>query len=118
MSSICVGINKKPQINGCSTSLGGRYDAIVTSGITYHEGLPALPQKLKKDGTPRNACAKRRVGHNLADRLQKHKAAVLRFLTNPDVPFTNNLVERDGRMAKLRGVWAALKSELGLEVRK
>ncbi len=82
--------------------IGRRYDAIVTSGITYHEGLPALPQKLKKDGTPRNARAKRRVGHNLADRLQKHKAAVLRFLTNPDVPFTNNLVERDGRMAKLK----------------
>jgi len=27
---------------------------------------------------------------------------VLRFLTDPRVPFTNNLVERDGRMMKLR----------------
>ena len=27
---------------------------------------------------------------------------MLRFLTDPRVPFTNNLVERDGRMLKLR----------------
>jgi transposase len=82
--------------------IGRRYDAIVTSGITYHEGLPALPQKRKKDGTPRTARTKRRVGHDLAERLQKQKAVVQRFLTNTDVPFTNNLVERDGRMAKLK----------------
>jgi transposase len=27
---------------------------------------------------------------------------VLRFLTDPAVPFTNNLAEQDGRMMKLR----------------
>jgi len=27
---------------------------------------------------------------------------VLRFLVDPQVPFTNNLAERDGRMMKLR----------------
>ena len=27
---------------------------------------------------------------------------MLRFLTDPSVPFTNNLAERDGRMMKLR----------------
>ena len=27
---------------------------------------------------------------------------MLRFLSNPAVPFTNNLAERDGRMMKLR----------------
>ena len=79
-----------------------RYDAIVASGIKFHEGLPALPQKLKKDGTPRAARPKRRVGHNLVVRLGDHKADVLRFLSNPDVPFTNNQAERDGRMMKLK----------------
>jgi len=44
----------------------------------------------------------RRVGHNLLLRLQGRKADVLRFLSDPAVPFTNNLAERDGRMMKLR----------------
>jgi transposase len=82
--------------------IGRRYDAIVASGIAFHEGLPALPKTLKKDGTPRAGRAKRRVGHNLAQRLGDHKEAALRFLTNPDVPFTNNQAERDGRMMKLK----------------
>jgi transposase len=79
-----------------------RYDAIVATGITFHQGLPALPQKLRKDGTPRAGRPKRRVGHNLVVRLGDHKEAVLRFLSNPDVPFTNNQAERDGRMMKLK----------------
>jgi transposase len=79
-----------------------RYDTIVASGISFHESLPALTQKLKKDGTPRAGRPKRRVGHNLAKRLGDHKEAVLRFLTNPGVPFTNNQAERDGRMMKLK----------------
>ena len=35
-------------------------------------------------------------------RLSVRKPDVLRFLFNPDVPFSNNLAERDGRMMKLR----------------
>jgi transposase len=82
--------------------IGRRYDAIVASGINFHESLPALPQKLKKDSTPRSGRPKRRVGHNLVARLAAHKADILRFLINPDVPFTNNQAERDGRMMKLK----------------
>ena len=40
--------------------------------------------------------------HNLALRLQDYKTETLRFLTDADVPFTNNEAERDGRMGKLR----------------
>ena len=58
--------------------------------------------KTKQDGTPRAGRPKRRVGHNLAKRLEDHKEAGLRFLANPDVPFTNNQAERDGRMMKLK----------------
>ena len=44
----------------------------------------------------------RRVGHNLLLRFGSRRPDVLRFLTDPRVPFTNNLAERDGRMMKLR----------------
>ena len=42
------------------------------------------------------------MGHNLLLRLSTRRLDVLRFLTDPKVPFTNNLAERDGRMMKLR----------------
>ena len=45
---------------------------------------------------------KRRIGHNPALRLRDHKRAVLRFLTDLEVGFTNNEAERDLRMMKLR----------------
>ena len=41
------------------------------------------------------------MGHNLLLRLSTRKQDVLRFLTDPSVPFTNNLAERDGRMMKI-----------------
>ena len=56
----------------------------------------------------------RRVGHNLLLRLNTCKHDVLRFLTDPAVPFTNNLAEQDGRMMKLRQkISGGLRSEGG-----
>jgi len=63
--------------------------------------FPALAVRLKLGGSPRGGRPPRRVGHNLLLRLSDRKHDVLRFLTNPDVPFTNNRPERDGRMMKL-----------------
>src|SRR5215472_3619542 len=52
--------------------------------------------------------------HNLLLRLSTRKADVLRFLTDPSVPFTNNLAERDGRMMKLRQkISGGFRSEQG-----
>ena len=72
------------------------YDGILANGLAFHEAQPALA-KAKRRGRP-----PRRVGHNLLIRLSTRKPDVLRFLTDPSVPFTNNLAERDGRMMKLR----------------
>jgi transposase len=78
--------------------LSMRYDRIVEQGLALHDGMPSLEtMPRKRRGKPR-----RRAGHNLLLRLQGHKEDTLRFLTNPDVPFTNNQAERDARMMKLR----------------
>lgn len=77
-----------------------RYDSILAKGLAYHEVQPPLISasvQIKRRGRP-----PRRTGHNLLSRLRDRKPDVLRFLTDPDVPFTNNLAERDGRMMKLR----------------
>jgi transposase len=72
------------------------YDAILAEGLGFHEAQPALAKAKRRGRIPR------RVGHNLLLRLSTRKPDVLRFLTDPRVPFTNNLAERDGRMMKLR----------------
>jgi transposase len=76
------------------------YDRIVAEGMAFHAGQPALTQAAI--GAKRRGRKPRRVGHNLLLRLETRKADVLRFLSNPAVPFTNNLAERDARMMKLR----------------
>ena len=51
--------------------------------------------------------------------ISTRKADVLRFLSDPTVPFTNNLAERDGRMMKLRQKIRPLPAASGLStVRK
>lgn len=45
---------------------------------------------------------KRTKGRNLIERLIKEKDAMLAFAFNENVPFTNNLAERDLRSAKLK----------------
>jgi transposase len=74
------------------------YDAILMEGFAFHDAQPALISTTRK----RRGRVPRRVGHNLLLRLSTRKADVLRFLSDPTVPFTNNLAERDGRMMKLR----------------
>ena len=78
----------------------GCYDAILADGLAFHQAQPAL---LRAGGKAKaRGRQPRRVGHNLLLRLSVRKPDVLRFLTDPRVPFTNNLAERDGRMMKLR----------------
>jgi transposase len=72
------------------------YDAILAAGLAFHEAQPALAKARRRGRPPR------RVGHNLLLRLSTRELDVLRFLSDPAVPFTNNLAEQDGRMMKLR----------------
>jgi len=88
------------------------YDTIIADGLAFHEAQPALLRAAGK-GKARGR-KPRRVGHNLLLRLSVRKPDVLRFLSNPDVPFTNNVAERDGRMMKLRQkISGGFRSEQG-----
>jgi len=92
-----LGIALKP---GLIELIERRYDTILAQGFALHEAQPTLISAEVK--ARRRGRAPRRVGHNLLLRLSSRKQDVLRFVVDPQVPFTNNLAERDGRMMKLR----------------
>ena len=71
-----------------------RYDRICEIG----EKAESPPVKT----TGRKGRYKRTKGRNLVERLIREKDAVLAFAFNKDVPFTNNLAERDIRPAKVK----------------
>ena len=73
------------------------YDGIIKAGLAFHQAQPALPR-----GKGARGRSPRRPGHNLLIRLRDHKADVLRFTADFDVPFTNNTAEQDIRMMKVK----------------
>jgi len=83
------------------------YDRIVAQGLAFHEARAPLSARTNK----------RRDGHNLLLRLQNHKNDVLRFLSNPLVPFTNNQAEQDIRMMKVKQkISGGFRSQTGAEI--
>jgi len=74
-----------------------RYWSAVRLGLAFHRELPKLTTKANARGR-----TKHRPGHNLLQRLKTFQTETLRFLTDFDVPFTNNLAEQDLRMMKVK----------------
>lgn len=72
------------------------YEQIFQRGLDFHSCQPPLTRNGKRGRV------KRRVGHNLLLRFDSNRGDVLRFLTEPEVPFTNNQAERDLRMMKCK----------------
>ena len=64
-----------------------KYRTILTQG---GKELPEIPRRRKGK---RGRVAKS-FGHNLHDRLLKNEDSVLRFMSDPDVSFTNNTGEQ------------------------
>ena len=74
--------------------LEAEYDRLVTRALRAN---PRPEYMEGQRGRPRASPAR-----NLAERLRKHKDAVLRFLRDFSVPFDNNQAERDLRMMKVK----------------
>src|SRR5271165_3763207 len=79
-----------------------RYDTFVAEGMAFHVAQSPLRPDAAPQGCKRRGRKARRTGHNLLLRLASRKQDVLRFLADPDVPFTNNQAERDVRMMKVK----------------
>jgi len=93
------GIPLKPQLIAL---IERRYDAFVAEGLAFHEAQSPLRLDAAPLGSRRRGRKARRTGHNLLLRLVSRRQDVLRFLTNPNVPFTNNQAEGDVRMMKVK----------------
>jgi transposase len=79
-----------------------RYDVFVAEGLAFHEAQSPLRPDAAPQGCRRRGRKARRTGHNLLLRFANRREDVLRFLADPNVPFTNNQAERDGRMMKVK----------------
>ena len=71
-----------------------RYDELVNEGFN---AFPIQPRPPNTEGRVAQHDAT-----NMLIRLRKHRDAVLAFLRHPEVPFDNNLAERDLRMMKVK----------------
>lgn len=69
------------------------FDAILAQAEADNPVLPS---------TGKRGRAKQSKATNLIGRLRDYKDDVWRFMTQPDVPFTNNLAEQSVRMPKVK----------------
>ena len=87
------------------------YDAII------RQGLAENPRRVATAGAPARGRIKQTKTRNLLERLNIHRDAVLRFMRDFRVPFTNNQAESDVRMAKVRQkISGTFRSVQGAEI--
>jgi len=92
--------------------LEGRYDEIITQGLKSYDLGEQVAENNKKRGRKKQA-----KGKNLLDRLQKYKKETLLFIRNFEVPFDNNLAERDIRMTKVKQkISGGFRSRQGVKI--
>ena len=79
-----------------TTAYEARYDEILDAGDKENPVKDAPKRRGKRGRIAKSkAC-------NLLARMKKYKNDILKFMTDPAIPFDNNLAERDIRMSKLQ----------------
>jgi hypothetical protein len=71
-----------------------KYENILKLGHAFFPKIEKIPKKSGRTKKPKS--------QNLLLRLDKYKTETLRFITNFQVPFDNNMAERDLRMIKVK----------------
>jgi len=94
------------RLSGAARQQGRPFDADAIAAFTtvyndiVREGEQLNPPKLKPDG--KAGRCKQSDAHNLLRRFRLHADAILRFIADPTVPFSNNIAERAVRMPKVK----------------
>ena len=95
-------------INAAVTTAGGVLDADTAHlwrhqyRALLHQADAECPEPKVAEGPPKRGRVKRSKARNLLERLRKYEDDVLRFMSDVNVPFTNNQGERDIRMTKVQ----------------
>ena len=87
------------------------YDTIIRQGLSEN------PRHVATEGAPARGRMKQTKTRNLLERLNIHRDAVLLFMRDFRVPYTNNQAEQDVRMAKVRQkISGTFRSVQGAEI--
>ena len=105
----------KAQGGELSVEQAGHYTELYRNLLKQAENECPLPDQDRKPG--QRGRMKRSKARNLLERLQLYEQDVLRFMTNPIVPFTNNQGENDIRMTKVhQKISGCFRSQDGADI--
>jgi transposase len=94
------------RLSAAARKRGHPFDAVAIAAFTtvndsiVREGEKLNPPKLKPGG--KFGHCKQSDAHNLLRRFRLHADAILRFIADPAVPFSNTIAERAVRMPKAK----------------
>ncbi|WP_444943104.1 IS66 family transposase [Microbulbifer sp. ZKSA006] len=105
------------QSDGCLTEEECRNWRRQYRSLLKKAELECPPPEINKSEQKKRGRLARSKSRNLLERLQKYEQDVLRFMENPEAPYTNNQGERDIRMAKVQQkISGCFRSMAGAEI--